>query len=299
MKKVLVTGTEGEVGSALLPQLAKRFDVTGFDIKPHTGSMHAIQGDLTTYSHVAAAAEGKDAIVHMAALLCSPDQERSVDLNVKATANVLQAAVDKGVKRVVYCSTVWASGQGYTEPYLPIDENVPCEPVCMYGQTKWLGESMTGWYARMYGLETVVIRFCGYHHVKGYTPEGTIDWAKADIPGLFKRYLAGGNKLMNPADLGQAFGQALDKPGIAGQRFVVGVSTPYVASDAAGLKTIPAAVIERYYPGIPTLLEEIGIAIPSMPFFYSHEKARTQLGFRSHHDLGDIARLYKQWQGKR
>ena len=88
-----------------------------------------------------------------------------------------------------------------------------------------------------------------------------------------------------------------DKPGIAGQRFVVGVSTPYVASDAAGLKTIPAAVIERYYPGIPSLLEEIGITIPSMPFFYSHEKARTQLGFRSSHDLGDIARLYKQWQG--
>ena len=137
MKRVLVTGTEGEVGSALLPQLCQRFDATGFDIRPHTGAMRAIQGDLTQYAEVAAAATGMDAIVHLAALLCSPEQERSIDLNVKATANVLQAAVDKGVRRVVYCSTVWASGHGYTEPYLPIDESVPCEPVCMYGPVSY------------------------------------------------------------------------------------------------------------------------------------------------------------------
>jgi nucleoside-diphosphate-sugar epimerase len=296
MKKVLVTGSEGEVGSALLLQLAQRFEATGFDIKPHTGSMQTIQGDLTHYPEVAGAAEGMDAIVHMAALLCSPEQDLSVDLNVKATANVLQAAVDKGVRRVVYCSTVWASGQGHTEPYLPIDEEIPCQPVCMYGQTKWLGELMCEWYARIHGLETVVIRFCGYNHVKGYAPDGTIDWEQADVPGLFGRYLGGGHKLMNPADLGQAFGQAVEKPGIAGQRFVVGVSTPYVASDAAGLKSIPAAVIQRYYPGVPALLEEIGIVIPPMPYYFSHEKARTQLGCRSRHDLGDMARLYRQWQ---
>ena len=297
MKKILVTGSEGEVGGALLPQLTKRYDATGFDIKKHSGSMHAVQGDLTDYQDIAAAAEGMDAIVHMAALLCSPEQDRSVDLNVKATANVLQAAVDKGIKRVVYCSTVWASGQGHTEPYLPIDEEVPCEPVCMYGQTKWLGELMCEWYARMHGLETVIIRFCGYHHVEGYTTDGTIDWEHADIHGIFMRYLAGGHKLMNPADLGLAFGQALEKPAIAGERFILGVSTPYMASDAAGLKSVPAAVIDRYYPGIPALLEEIGIDIPPVRFFFSHEKARTRLGFRSRHDLGDIAQLYRQWRG--
>ena len=102
---------------------------------------------------------------------------------------------------------------------------------------------------------------------------------------------------MNPADLGLAFGQALEKPAIAGERFIVGVSTPYMASDAAGLKSVPAAVIDRYYPGIPALLEEIGIDIPPVRFFFSHEKARTRLGFRSRHDLGDIAQLYRQWRG--
>ena len=296
MKKILITGTEGEVGSAALPQLARRFDVTGFDIRPHTGSARAVQGDLTNYAEIADAAEGMDAIAHLAVLLCSSEQDRSIDLNVKATANVLQAAVDQGVRRVVYCSTVWASGHGFTEPYLPIDEEVPCEPVCMYGQTKWLGELMTEYYARMHGLETVIIRFCGYHHCAGYTPEGEIDWESADIPGLFSRCLGPGQKLMNPVDLGEAFGLAVENPDAAGQRFVVGVSTPYVASDAAGLKSEPAAVVEQYYPGVPALLEEIGIEIPAMPYFFSHEKARSQLGFRSQHDLGDLARLYQEWR---
>lgn len=299
MKRILVTGSEGDVGRALLPQLAQRYDVTGFDLRPPTGSLRAVQGDLTDAAAVAAAAEGMDGIVHLAALLCRPEADRSIDLNVKATANVLQAAVDKGVRRVVYCSTVWASGHGFTEPYLPIDEAVPCQPVCMYGQTKWLGELMVDWYARQHGLQTVTIRFCGYQHVKGYVADGTIDWANADIPALFGRYLHAGHKLMNPADLGAAFGQALEKPDAAGQRFIVGVSTPYVAADAAGLRSLPGAVIERYYPGVPAWLEAQGLALPSMPYFFSHEKARTQLGFRSQHDLGDLVRLCRQWQGSR
>lgn len=297
MKKILITGTEGEVGSAMLPQLAKRFDATGFDIKPHAGAQTAVQGDLLRYADIAGAVEGMEAVVHMASLLCRKEQDLSIDSNVKATANVLQAAVDKGVKRFVYCSSVWASGHGLTEPYLPIDEDVPCAPVCMYGQTKWLGELMTEWYGRMYGLETVIIRFCGYHHAKGYRGNGTIDWENADIPGLFGRCLNAGHKLMNPVDLGEAFGLAASKPGIAGQRFMVGVNTPYVAADAAGLKNAPAEVVERYYPGVPALLAELGIAIPAMPFFFSHAKARTRLGFRCQHDLGDLAGLYRQWKG--
>jgi hypothetical protein len=130
--------------------------------------------------------------------------------------------------------------------------------------------------------------------VEGYTTDGEIDWDGADILGLFGRYLNPGQKLMNPVDLGQAFGLALEKPEISGQRFVVGVYTPYAADDAAELKSAPAAVIERYYPGVPELLHELDFTIPPMPFFYSHEKSRTILGFRARHELGDLARLYRE-----
>jgi nucleoside-diphosphate-sugar epimerase len=299
MKKILVTGTEGDVGKVLLPQLAKKHDATGFDIRPHTGTMKTIQGDLTKYEDIAPALEGVEAVAHLAALLPRPKlgPGPSVDLNVKATATLLHAAVEKKVRRFVYCSTVWATGQGSTEPYLPIDEETPCAPVCMYGQTKWMGELMTEWYARQRGLEVVIIRFCGFNAVKGYDADGRIDWPNADVKGIFLRYLSGNPKLMNPVDLGVAFGQAVENPAAVGQRFVVGCYQPYVAADAAGLRSMPAVIVEKYYPGVPKFLEELGIPIPPMPYFYCYEKARTRLGFRSQHDLGDGVRLYKEWRG--
>ncbi|MCC6445669.1 MAG: NAD-dependent epimerase/dehydratase family protein [Armatimonadetes bacterium] len=65
-------------------------------------------------------------VAHMAALLPGDYPPGDfVERNVKATATLLQAAVDRGVRRFVYCSTVWISGQGMAEPYLPIDEAVP------------------------------------------------------------------------------------------------------------------------------------------------------------------------------
>lgn len=295
--RVLVTGSEGEVGSVLLPQLAKRFETVGFDRQPHKGSLEAIQGDLLDYEQIADALEAMEAVVHMAALLPAQGLPgASVDINVKATATLLQAAVDRGVRRFVYCSSVWATGHGFSEPYLPIDEQTPPEPVCMYGQTKWLGELMAEYYARQHGLEAVIIRFCGFKAVRGYDSEGRIDWAQADVPAIFLRYLGAGFKLMNPADLGIAFGQALDSPAAPGQRLVVGCYTPYTATDAAGLRSLPAAIVERYYPSVPELLGELGVEIPPVEYYFNHEKARARLGFRSMHDLGDVARLYREWR---
>ncbi len=297
MKRVLVTGSEGEVGRVLLPQMAKRFDALGFDLREHEGAMQVVQGDLNDYGGVSAALEGVDTVVHLAALLpVNAAPWEFVERNVKATTTLLQACVDRHVRRFVYCSTVWASGQGHTEPYQPIDEDVPCAPVCMYGQTKWQGELMAEWYSRRYPLETVVIRFCGYHGAAGYDAEGGIDWANADLRALFLRYLGAGFKLMNPVDLGSAFGAAVENRAAVGQRFIVGCYTPYGPADVAGLRSLPAAIVERYYPGVPRFLEELGIEIPPAAYLFNHEKARTRLGFRSQHDLGDLVRLYQAWK---
>ncbi len=225
MKRVLVTGSEGEVGSVLLRQLSQGYDAVGFDRVAHEGDLQAVQGDLNNLDEVVEALDGVEAIAHLAAYLPGQgdgDPGKSVDANVRATSTLLEAAVKRGVRRIVYCSTVWASGQGYTEPYQPIDEDVPCDPVCIYGQTKLLGERMTEWYARRHGIETVVLRFCGYNAVRGYRDDGAIDWADADIPALFLRYLGAGFKLMSPTDLAAAFGQAIESPQASGERFVIG-----------------------------------------------------------------------------
>jgi len=297
MQKILVTGSEGDVGSALHPQLARRFDAVGFDRRPHDGPLSVVQGDLLNEDDVAAAMEGIDAVVHMAVLLPVPATPAEfVDLNVKATANALQAAVDAGVTRFVYCSTVWVSGHGYTEPYMPIDEDVPCDAICMYGQTKWLGELMTEYYARQHGLETVIIRFCGFNAVPGYDAEGNIDWENADVQAMLLRYLSAGFKLLNPIDLGDAFGKAVEEPNAVGQKFVIGCQTPYTAAEAEELKSDPKAVIDRHEPGTAALFDELDIDLPPVEFYFSHARAQEILGFRNQHSLGDLARLYREWR---
>lgn len=77
---------------------------------------------------------------------------------------------------------------------------------------------------------------------------------------------------------------------------MVGCYTPYTATDVAGLRSLPAAIVERYYPGVPELLDELGIEISPVEYSFNHEKARARLGFRSMHDLGDVARLYREWR---
>jgi len=298
MKKILLTGSEGEVGSVLLPQLARRYEVVGFDQRPHEGPFNVVQGDLLSQADLDAAMNGVDAVIHLAALLPVPaTPAKFVDLNVKATTNTLQAAVAHGVKRFVYCSTVWVTGHGDTETYQPIDEDAPCEPVCMYGQTKWLGELMTDYYARRHGLDTVVIRFCGFSAVRGYGADGTIDWSAADVPGLLLRYLGAGFKLHNPVDLGEAFARAIELPTPGSQRFIVGCQTPYTAADAEELKTNPLAVVRRYHPAAAALLEELDLSVPAVGFYYSHVKARETLGFRSQHSLDNLAQSYREWKG--
>jgi nucleoside-diphosphate-sugar epimerase len=101
---------------------------------------------------------------------------------------------------------------------------------------------------------------------------------------------------MNPVDLGEAFRLTLENPAAVGERFVIGCYTPYTATDAAGLRSMPAAIVDRYYPGASALLEELGIQIPPVPYYFSHEKARTRLGFRSQHELGDLVRMYREWK---
>jgi len=107
------------------------------------------------------------------------------------------------------------------------------------------------------------------------------------VPAILLRYLGAGFKLMNPVDLGEAFGRAVESPAAPGQRFVIGCYTPYGAAEAGELQSLSRAVVERHYPGVPELVEELGLSVPEVPYYFNHEKARTQLGFPQPARLGE------------
>jgi nucleoside-diphosphate-sugar epimerase len=288
--KVLLTGARGEIGRDVLPSLRRRHEVVGLDRRDGAD----VVVDLCDLDAVRRVLDGFDAVVHFAALIGSAESTPSweyVDANVRATANLLEAAAELGTERFVYISTVWASGHGDTEPVQPIDEAVPCSPVCRYGLTKLMGEDLCRYYARQHGLQATVLRICGYVRPPsgGVAPDGTINWAVANPAELAGRHISMPHfKLYSPDDMAEAVDRALAAPWDGCESYIIGCYAPYTARDRQGLATDPLSVIASYYPEAPHFFAAVGIEPQPFTFWYSFEKAREKLGFRTKHDLAGL-----------
>lgn len=170
MAKFLVTGAAGFIGSALTRAILERGDsVCGFDnlstgnrenLKDVFDRIEFREADLCNANAIADACKGIDYIFHEAAL---PSVPRSVsdplgahDANVTGTINLLIAARDAGVKRVVFAGSSSAYGD---QPTLPKHEGMMPMPISPYAATKVACEMYMQCFYRCYGLETVTIRY--------------------------------------------------------------------------------------------------------------------------------------------
>lgn len=162
--KILVTGSSGRIGRAVVEVLLKReYQVVGFDLQPsfisHAG-FTSIASDFSDTSALAQACAGVDAVLHLGALMSwkKEDLQRIFDANVNGTLNVLAAAVENGAKKFVFAS----SGEVYPDrnpEYLPIDEKHPAKPTSPYGLSKLMSEEAVRFYERAYKLPSVILRF--------------------------------------------------------------------------------------------------------------------------------------------
>jgi len=148
-KKVVVTGGSGRVGGYVLREIAPHFDVLNADLVPGRQAVPHVRTDVMDLDAVRAAVKGADAVVHLAAIdydwKAAP--ETYIDVNVRGTWHVLQAAAEAGVKKVVLCSSVSACGLSEMRPdwrprRLQVDERHECRPVQAYSVGKLLMERM-------------------------------------------------------------------------------------------------------------------------------------------------------------
>jgi nucleoside-diphosphate-sugar epimerase len=168
--KVLVTGGGGFIGSHLVERLCRdghRVRVldnfaTGrrenlFDLLDRTD---LIEGDIQSYERVHNAVRGCEFVFHVAALPSVPrsvqDPLTSNASNVTGTLNVLLAARDEGVRRVVFSSSSSAYG---ANPELPKREEMPAVPIAPYAVAKLAAENYCRAFHEVYGLETVALRY--------------------------------------------------------------------------------------------------------------------------------------------
>lgn len=169
MGRYLVTGAAGFIGRSIAAALLARGEwVRGID-NFITGkrenlagleAMEFLEGDLTDPQTCARACVGIDTVFHEAALASVPrsvqDPLASHRNCVDATLNLLLAARDAGVRRVVYAGSSSAYGD---TPTLPKDEDMTPNPISPYAAAKLAGEHYMRCFARVYGLETVVLRY--------------------------------------------------------------------------------------------------------------------------------------------
>jgi UDP-N-acetylglucosamine/UDP-N-acetyl-alpha-D-glucosaminouronate 4-epimerase len=170
MPKVLVTGGAGFIGSHLVDALLR----AGHDVRVvdnfstgerrnllHVrGEIEIMEGDLRSFERVMAAVRGCELVFHQAALPSVPrsiqDPLTSSEVNVTGTLNVLLAARDAGVRRVVYASSSSVYGAITAKRKR---EDMRISPLSPYGVTKYAGEAYCSSFMQAYGLETVSLRY--------------------------------------------------------------------------------------------------------------------------------------------
>jgi UDP-glucose 4-epimerase len=170
MPRYLVTGAAGFIGSSIVEALLARGEqVRGLDnfatgkhknIEPFLKQMDFHDADLRDYDAVRHACDGVDIIFHQGALPSVPrsvkDPRSSHTSNIDGTFNLLEAARAAGVKRVIYAASSSAYGN---QPGFPRVETMQPQPVAPYPVQKLAGELYMQSYWRVYGLETVCLRY--------------------------------------------------------------------------------------------------------------------------------------------
>jgi NAD dependent epimerase/dehydratase len=174
IRKVLVTGGDGFIGSHLVESLVRQgYEVRAFvqynsfsswgwldkcadDVK---GQFEVFSGDIRDPNGVNKAVKSCDAVLHLAALIAIPFSYHSpdayVDTNIKGTLNILQAARSVGVKRLIHTSTSEVYG---TARFVPITEAHPLQGQSPYSATKIAADHLAYSFYASFGLPVVIVR---------------------------------------------------------------------------------------------------------------------------------------------
>ena len=202
-KKVLITGSEGFIGSHLVERLIELgANVTTFILYNSFNNwgwldaldekvkkeINVFAGDVRDENSIRKAVVNQDIVFHLAALIAIPYSYYSpasyVDTNVKGTLNVLQACRDLGVEKLIHTSTSEVYG---TAQYVPIDENHPLQGQSPYSASKIGADMMAESYYRSFGTPVAIIR--------PFNTYGPRQSARAVIPTIISQVLSGSKEI--------------------------------------------------------------------------------------------------------
>lgn len=270
VKRVLVTGADGFIGSHLVEELLKEdYEVRAFVLynsfntwgwidsfpKEILDKIDVIAGDVRDPNAVRKAMEGMDAVLHLAALIAIPFSyyapDAYVDTNIKGTLNVLQAARDLNIKRVLVTSTSEVYG---TAQYVPIDEKHPYQGQSPYSATKIGADRLSESFYRSFNLPVTIVR--------PFNTFGPRQSARAVIPTIITQLLSGKEEIklgaLKPTrdfnyvkDTAKGFIEILKSDKTIGQE--INIATQKEIS----IGTLAAELIRQINPGAKIISDEM------------------------------------------
>ena len=302
-RKTLVTGGAGFIGSNLVRALLEQGDTVRVLDNFSTGNranllgldsdVEVVEGELRSYERVHAAVRNVDVVFHLGALGSVPrsvqDPLTSGAVNVEGTLNVLLAARDESVRRVVFASSSSIYGN---QPELPLRESMAPDPISPYGVAKLAAERYCVSFSRVYdSLETVVLR---YFNVFGPRQDPRSQYA-AVVP-LFVTAISRGEPVTIFDDGGQsrdftyvdnvveANVLAAEAEEVSGKIFNVSAGAPATVNDLAEIigRLLDKPVERNYLPPRPGDLRDSWADV---------SEARTALGWESRIGLDEGLRL--------
>ncbi|MCX7953585.1 MAG: NAD-dependent epimerase/dehydratase family protein [Bacteroidales bacterium] len=189
MKRILLSGSNGQIGSELIEELRKiygRSNVIGADLREPTPEILEngpyVKLDITNAHELAnVIKEYKiDAIINMAAILSAVGEQnphRAWNVNINGLINILEVSRELGVKRILNPSSIAVFGP--TTPKENTPQETVLKPTSMYGITKVTGELLGEYYVRKYNLDVRGLRYPGIISYKTLPGGGTTDYAVA------------------------------------------------------------------------------------------------------------------------
>jgi NAD dependent epimerase/dehydratase len=197
MKKILITGADGFIGSHLTEMLSAK----GYNVKALSqynsfnnwgwleqvnckNDIEIFSGDIRDNNYCKTITKDVEIIFHLAALIAIPFSykapESYIETNVKGTLNICQAARENGISRLIHTSTSEVYG---TAQYIPIDEKHPMQPQSPYSATKIAADAMAMSFYNSYDLPVTIVR--------PFNTYGPRQSARAVIPTIITQIASG------------------------------------------------------------------------------------------------------------
>jgi UDP-glucose 4-epimerase len=292
--KVLVTGSAGHLGEALMRTFRQRgTHALGVDVLP--SAFTDVVGSIADRAVVDSCMPGVTHVLNAATLhkphVATHSRQAFVDTNITGTLNLLEASVENRVTAFIFTSTTSTFGDALTpppgSPAAWITEDVLPIPKNIYGVTKTAAEDLCRLFHRNQKLPCLVLRTSRFFPEEDDLAEraSAFDEANLKVNELLYRRV-------DVEDVVSSHLLAMEKAPVLGfGKFIITATTPFRREDLAQLGVDAPSVLAKYFPEYPAVFANCGWKmLPTLDRVYVNARARELLGWQPKYDFGSALR---------